>query len=156
MTIVKNMTCEMYSPIHECIRYLYDNPVDTMPLGKYYIGETGTFVMIQEYKTKRPEECEWESHKKYVDFQFVLSGEEVVYVSELSKMKQGYYDKDIDFLICFGDPKERITLSKGIGIVLMPQDAHMPCLHSNNQPSKIRKAVFKIPVECFGGQKDET
>lgn len=156
MTLIKNMLCEYHSPISECIHYIYNNSANNMPLGKYLVNENGIYVLLQEYYTKNPFECEWESHKKYVDFQVVLSGEEDICIAELSHMQQGVYDDSNDFLISFGESKKRITLRKGMGVILFPEDVHMPCLHSKNKPSKIRKAVFKIPVECFGGQTYET
>ena len=149
MTIINNMICEVASPINDCIKYLKSNPIEDMPLGKYVINDDGTYVIIQEYITKSPEECDWEALKKYVDFQYIISGEEKMYVSELSDMKQGVYDEDIDFTICFGNAKEKIIVGQGSGIVFMPDDVHMPCLHSGEKPSNIRKAVFKIPVKCF-------
>ena len=143
------MICEENSPITECLNYLKKNSVDTMPLGKYEVGNNGTYVILQGYETKSPNNCDWESHKKYVDFQFILLGEEKILVSELSKMKQGEYNEDIDFMISYGEPMEEIVLRAGTGIIFMPDDVHMPCLHNNAKPTIIRKAVFKIPVGCF-------
>lgn len=149
MTVIKNMICELNSPINECIKYIKSNPVKDMPSGKYSVSKNGIFVILQEYKTRSVEEANWESHKKYVDFQYIISGAENVFVSMLSDMKQGEYDGNNDYLVCYGNSSEEITICAGNGIVLMPEDVHMPCLHCNGKPTSIRKAVFKIPVECF-------
>lgn len=149
MLLINNMQCEEASPIKKCIEYIKTNYADNAATGRYPVSDDGTYVMIQEYETKSPDLCDWEAHKKYVDFQFILSGCERVGVSALSQMKQGEYDEKIDFTICFGEPMQTITLSEGNGIVLMPEDVHMPCLSIDGESTHIRKAVFKIPVECF-------
>lgn len=149
MKIINNTICEKASPINECVEYLKSNMVADMPLGKYAVNQDGIHVIIQEYETKKPEDCNWEAHRKYVDFQYIIFGEEKIYVSKLSDMKQGKYDENNDFTICFGNMKEEVVLYQGEGIVFMPNDVHKPCLHSGEEPFHIKKAVFKIPVECF-------
>ena len=60
MTIINNMFYEEISPITECLKYLKENSIDTMALGKYEVGNNGTYVILQEYETKNPNECSWE------------------------------------------------------------------------------------------------
>ena len=64
-------------------------------------------------------------------------------------MQQGQYNPETDFTVCFGDEQKTVALLEGEGIVFFPEDAHMPCLHYENEPICIKKAVFKIPVACF-------
>lgn len=149
MTIIRNMRCENIQSVAECLKYIKENPVITMPTGKYEVGDRGMYVILQKYETKNPKDCDWESHKKYIDFQFILSGGEKTLVSDLSNMKQGKYNEETDCMISFGNAMKEITLIKGMGIVFMPSDVHKPCLHMGLEPTCVRKAVFKIPINCF-------
>ena len=149
MIVVDEITCKTIPSIAECVKYLEQNPINEMPLGKYLVNENGTYVMIQEYMTKSISDCGWEAHKKYVDFQYIISGKEKMRVSYLENMQQGQYNPETDFTVCFGDEQKTVALLEGEGIVFFPEDAHMPCLHYENEPICIKKAVFKIPVACF-------
>ena len=44
--------------------------------GKYELDGANVFAMVQRYRTRRIAEAIWESHRKYIDVQFVFQGEE--------------------------------------------------------------------------------
>ena len=54
----------------------------TLPAGKYPIDGDNIFALVSEYKTKSEAEGKLEAHRKYIDVQYVISGEELMgYVS---------------------------------------------------------------------------
>ena len=110
------------------------------------MDENGIFVNISEYTTRLFEDSKWEAHKKYIDLQLVLDGVEKICVSDISKMESGEYNPDNDYLPCDGVAEVCYVLDKSTGILLMPEDAHMPGIGVENKTSIVKKAVFKIPV----------
>jgi len=117
--------------------------------GTYDLGE-GIRANVDSYHTKNRSECSYESHKEYVDIQCILQGSEIIAVADVRKLDINIeYDSNRD--ITFYKPYQGGTdyrLESGNAIVLLPEDAHMPCIScEQNDPKHIQKIVFKIPVE---------
>lgn len=109
----------------------------------------GVFVMEQVYQTKPRSAVFFESHRKYIDLQLVVAGEEVMEVIDRSRSaeKQPYAaERD---LIMYHDVAGAsiVRLSAGHATVFFPVDVHMPSLELPTGPGLVRKAVIKIPVE---------
>ena len=137
------------SPVKECVAFLRENPMATMELGRYYLGDTGIFVNLMEYDTKSYEEGFFEAHRAYADFHVVIAGCERDYYGDVDGMRQEEYHEDGDYLLCgTDDAVPSVLLTADSGVVFMPSDAHMPCITADT-PCHVRKAVFKIPVELF-------
>ncbi len=106
-----------------------------------------SFVLEQAYNSKDREECFFESHRKYIDVQFILSGEEIIEVSNINFLAVSLaYNEELDF-IKYEDKKgvSSIVLKAGDVAVFYPQDAHMPCIKASNG-AKVLKAVIKVSV----------
>ena len=105
------------------------------------------FVMLQSYETEAFSGHRYESHKNYLDIQYVLEGSETMRVADITGLvvSQDYNpDKDIMFY----DGKDEgvdVVLKPGDFVVLYPQDGHMPKLAAGS-PGVIKKAVAKIKL----------
>lgn len=118
---------------------------ENMECCKYLIDDENVFALVQEYVTKNSKEIRWESHRKYIDVQFILSGNENIGYSrcEALKLMEDFSEgKDIAF---YKSPKTytQITLSEGMFAIFYPGEAHLPCCISET-PSNVKKIVFKI------------
>ncbi len=131
--------------VKQCLDFLQQNGGKDIAFGKHDV-DGGIFVNVSEYQTRLPEQGKWEAHIEYVDFQIVLEGEEYLYVSDIKKMKTSEYDSDRDYIQCFGEAESCLTLDRNTGVLLMPEDAHKPCMSIGDIPVSVKKAVFKIPV----------
>ena len=57
------------------------------------------FYSVQSYDTKPVDECKLESHRKYIDIQVMVSGEERMDVVDISKLTiQENYNEDKDVM----------------------------------------------------------
>jgi YhcH/YjgK/YiaL family protein len=104
-----------------------------------------SFALEQVYDTKDREECFFESHRKYIDVQFILSGEEIIEVSNINLLCVDLaYDDEMDY-VKYRDKKESssIVLKAGDVAIFYPQDAHMPCIKVGGD-TKVIKAVVKV------------
>lgn len=117
-----------------------------VPGRRYEIAE-GVFANCSEYETKRPEEGRFETHRRYIDIQLLLSGRELIDVADPRGLEPSVaYDPEKD--IAFYRRKEgghRLVLSPGIMAILFPQDAHMPSV-AVGEPETVRKIVVKVAV----------
>lgn len=113
--------------------------------GKYPIDGSTVFASIQSYTTKPSEQCVWESHIKYADIQYIITGQEAFGYAPLETMHiaQEYNaDKDIQFLEGTGIV---IPVLAGNLLVFAPHDAHKPGI-AVHQPEPVRKVVVKVAV----------
>ena len=108
--------------------------------GRYEVDED-IYFMLQSYETK-PANDYPESHRKYVDIQYVLSGTEIIGVGLLEEMEQVEAIPERDFYSNCG-PMDYLTVTAGKFVVLWPQDAHAPGIAAG-EPSQVRKCVVKV------------
>ena len=113
-----------------------------LPCGRYDL-EDGIYVNVSEYTTKSG--GQFEAHRRYIDVQCILSGEEKIEVAPTESLCiTRDYDETADIL--FGDGEgESYILRPGQAIVLLPEEAHKPGL-CVDAPVQVKKAVFKVPV----------
>ena len=123
--------------------FMESRDVMHIPTGRYDL-ESGCYVNVDCYETR--DNFLFEGHKKFVDVQLMLDGEEEMFCAPL---RQGAletpYDeqKDCWFFTCKA-PFTTLHVTQGLAAVLEPQDLHAPCNWKEKRQN--RKLVFKIPV----------
>ena len=113
--------------------------------GRYEL-KNGVYYMVQSYETKPENEGFFETHRKYIDLQYIVSGKErhgVAHVSILTLRTP--YDAEKDLVVYDGHGSSLI-LDTGFFSIYFPEDAHMPNLRVGSDPEKMAKVVAKIPV----------
>ncbi len=131
------------------LNYLKNTDFSTMENGKYEIKEGKVWAIVQNYNTKPVSDGKFEAHRKFVDIQFIIEGEEQIGVGNLDDFETEIeYDEEKD--ITFLTPKEgaKTELKKIIAgeyMILMPKDAHMPSI-SVDSPSFVKKVVLKVII----------
>jgi biofilm protein TabA len=130
------------SPIQERVRKLTDGDVEKIDLGG------GVFVLEQAYETKLRADGFFESHRKCIDVQAVLDGEEMMEVGDIARMKvRQPYNPDRD-LIIYEDSSDvsQLRVFPGQAAIFFPEDVHMPTLRIRSDPVRVKKCVVKVPV----------
>ena len=108
----------------------------------------GAFALEQVYQTKARPEGFFESHRKYIDVQVVVTGEEVMELVETSRLAVSVpYDAERD-LIKYADyaTASLLRLHAGEAAIFFPVDGHMPGLRPGGVAGLVRKTVIKVPV----------
>ncbi len=121
-----------------------------LPVGKAEKVELGggVFVVEQAYETKSRPEGFFESHRKYIDVQVMVEGEELMELVDLSLIAaKEPYSAERDFCAYqdFGDATKLHAVT-GQTAIFWPPDVHMPSLQLRGKPVVVRKAVVKVPV----------
>lgn len=131
------------------IDYALSTDLNSLETGKYAIDGDNVFVIINEYTTKSPDECDPESHRDYADIQIMLSGAEKFGYSPLEGREPFIaYDpeKDVAFYNLPEEDINYITLPAGQFIIFFPSDIHQPEVFLT-QPALVKKAVLKVAVD---------
>lgn len=130
------------SPVQQRVRAMADGDTQKIELGG------GVFVIEQVYETKLRADGFFESHRKYIDVQAILEGEELMEVSDLARItvRQPYH-ADRDVIIYEDNPEASLLrVFPGQAAIFFPEDAHMPTLRIRTEPVRVRKCVVKVPV----------
>ena len=109
--------------------------------------DKNNFALEQTYFSKDRDKCFFESHRKNIDVQFILEGEEIIEVDNIQNLDIKFqYNENMD-LIKYDDSKfsSSIKIKKGDVAIFFPEDAHMPCIKINDS-EKIIKTVVKVAV----------
>lgn len=112
----------------------------------------GSFAIEQIYLTKPRSEGFFESHRKYIDVQVMVEGEEMMEVEDITRLAVATaYNPERDF-IKYADTAAASVLRMRAGdvAVFFPEDAHMPTLQLNGAVL-VRKTVVKVPADLGGG-----
>lgn len=120
--------------------------------GKHMILEDRMYAGIDVYETKNRSVAKLETHRKYVDIQFLLSGEEIieVYPKDGLVIAEPYNpERDAEFYRVPAESPIRVRLSPGRFVVFFPDDAHVPCLSVGPTPQPVKKVVIKVALELL-------
>lgn len=126
-------------------KWLAETDLDNTPVGSYPICE-GVKASVQEYTSKAPEDGKFETHDKFFDVQYVISGKEKFGVCKREGLEvvEDHPDRDLTF---YKEPalSGYVILHAGDAIVVAPEDAHKPGLQADG-PEPVRKVVVKVAV----------
>ena len=127
--------------------FLSRKDLGSLPLGWIDL-DNGVRASVQGYETIAPTEGFYETHEKFFDIQYVVSGKEYVGVTTRDGLKvKTPYDKDGDITFYY-DPERKdsmVYLEDGDYIILAPEDVHKPRLTAGEKVT-VRKIVVKVPV----------
>ncbi len=116
------------------------------PDGKYAIEGDRVFAMVQSYTTSPASQRKYEAHKKYIDLQYIVTGEELIYhlPAGLLTVTEPYKEEK-DVLKATGADDQALVMRPGDFSILFPHDGHKPnCSHGKDQA--VKKVVLKISM----------
>lgn len=143
----KNDETEIKSRVDVAIKYLKDLYVSETDAGKRIDVNENFYYSVQGYDTKPDVQCKLESHRKYIDIQIMVSGEEIMDLADISRLSlKKAYDEEKD--VMFWDVPSRmskIILLAGDCIVLYPEMAHRGAQNLNGV-GHVLKIVGKVRI----------
>ncbi len=138
----------IYPGIAEGLDFLRQVSPDIAP-GRYQLSGDN-YANVDLYTTGEVNPLGYEAHRRYIDIQFLLFGEEEVKVCNISEIDCiSQYDpgRDVAFFR-HADPSARVRLGNGYFAIFFPHDAHEP-QHCICNPAPVKKIVVKIAVGNF-------
>ncbi|OCG13698.1 toxin-antitoxin biofilm protein TabA [Gilliamella sp. App6-5] len=132
------------------IEYIKDNVNSNTPVGRYDIDGDKVFFMVSDSRTRHIHDAKPEYHKKYIDVQIVLEGQEGMAVSMLPPYTKVLDDKLAENDIAFIEtPKEEtmLALQPDDFIVFFPNEVHKPLCAIDSKIATVRKVVIKIALD---------
>lgn len=139
---------EIAGRVKSALAYLQGLHVTEADAGERYEVDENFYYTVQSYETRPAEECWLESHRKCIDIQLIVEGEEAMDIADISRLsvKEPYnVASDVMF---WNIPVRmaRTVLSAKDCIVLYPENAHRGAI-TLNSPCKVLKVVGKVRID---------
>lgn len=115
-----------------------------LPDGQYDTGTEEVFVLLSRSEGRGREKSLLESHRRYVDIQFVIDGADCIGWMPTAECRRiaTPYDAERDVEFYYDRPATWLSVPSGTFAVFFPQDAHAP--RATEGP--LHKAVVKVAL----------
>lgn len=128
----------------KALAFLADSrKLDTLKPGMYPIDGKNAYASITEGPEKTEETAKWESHRKYIDLQYIIRGKEKIGVAPVATATVTTpYNEKKDGAGYTAVGKYYIATPAEF-FLFFPSDAHRPNLHVDGYDT-VKKIVIKI------------
>jgi YhcH/YjgK/YiaL family protein len=121
---------------------------DSSRIGRHEIAGEDIFALVQQHQTRPIRERQYESHRTYIDVQYILRGCEHMVWAPLALLTNVTmpYDATQDAAL-YGLIPEGVSLPVRAGqfAIFFPDDGHIPsCVW--DEPAEVLKVVVKVRV----------
>ena len=147
-TLSQCRTYAAISPRFEKAFAFLQQVTDQTPVRRHEIDGDDVFAFVQQHSTKPVAERQYESHRKYIDVQYVQRGREIMYWAPLPLLTNVTMPFDVEKdaalygLIAEGVP---VQVTAGQFTIFFPEDGHVPSC-AWDQPADVLKVVVKVRV----------
>ncbi|MBJ6107913.1 YhcH/YjgK/YiaL family protein [Hymenobacter sp. BT523] len=125
--------------------YFRDTNLEELPVGKYPIDADNVFAAVTDNPTKEYANTNWESHRKYIDMQYVVRGAEKIGQVPMDKATViKPYDEARD-VANYSAEGPQYEARPGTIYLFFPQDVHRPNIKVEGI-DKDKKVVVKVRV----------
>lgn len=137
---------DVHERVKKAIEYIANLKKENLKQGIYEINDN-FYYSVQEYETRPESECALESHKEYIDIQWIIEGEEAVEAADILRLEIAKeYSKEKDIMLWKHIPNMmRMILKPDSYMVFYPRDAHMGGM-TIHKAVKVKKIVGKVRV----------
>ena len=148
MILDKLSNHDLYVPLHPGFARAFDfltrADLASLPPGKHEIAGQQVFAIIARGTGEGLDNARLESHRKYIDIHYVISGTEQIGWLELSTCATApaAFDAVKDIGFCDDRPETWLTLPPNHFTILYPHDAHAPLAGVG----PVHKVIVKVMV----------
>ncbi len=129
----------------KAFNFLETHDLKTLAPGKYPIDGEQVFASVTEMVNKPFEETKWESHRKYIDLQYVISRKEKIGETSFEKEKvTAQYNEAKDIAHYQINNGKYYIADPSTFYLFFPSTTHRPNIMVNSD--KVKKIVIKIKV----------
>ncbi len=149
MIIDKLINARRYSALHPGLEaalcFLRETDLGALPAGPQELDGTRLTINVIQAPCRPQEEVKLEAHRKYIDVQYVVAGEERFSWRPTSECvsPEAAFDEEKDFVLFADEPHAWFPLTADMFVVFFPEDAHGPMCGAG----EMHKVVVKVAVD---------
>ena len=138
-------------PLIKGLDYLKHTDFAKLADGRYAIDGDQIYAIVQEYQTSPAGSCQAETHRRYIDIQYMVDGVEAIGCGLTDGINEIARDllaeQDAIFYKSVKNECELI-LTPGRYAIFFPSDIHRPrCIFGNSQT--VKKVVVKVAADLL-------
>ncbi|RKX47287.1 MAG: YhcH/YjgK/YiaL family protein [Verrucomicrobia bacterium] len=127
--------------LSEAFGFLDQPGLAELPDGKHEIAGSRVYAIIAHENGRAVSDGKLEGHRKHIDIQYVISGEESMgWAPREGLVSSVDYDEENDLEFFAGEPDSIVRIPPGSFAVFLPTDAHLPLVGDG----PIHKVVVKV------------
>jgi YhcH/YjgK/YiaL family protein len=131
----------------KAFNFLKEQDLNAIAVGKYPIDGTNVYASVTADPSKDFDKTQWESHRKYIDLQVVIQGDEKMGQANPGSLTiTKPYDETKDVANYSGEGKI-YSVPSGTFMIFFPSDAHRPNITPGGN-----KVVKKIVIKVLAAQ----
>ena len=147
MIYTKRKNLHRYLGISEAmdtaIRHILSADLTQLTKGRNVVDGDQVFINRFDYQTMSPEQAIWEGHLQYGDIHVLLSGQEMIGVTNIEALKETVRKAEEDFVGFEGDVQSWFPMTTEDILIVFPEDIHMvKVMDGDSVP--VEKACFKV------------
>ena len=123
--------------------FLSSNDLENLDLGEHQIEPGRCWVTISEYIPKSTDEGNIESHRKFIDLQYVLRGNEKMGLAGNVTVRKKY-NQERDVAFWNSNDITYYPATSDVFFLFFPSDIHQPSVRTDSDMMRRRKIVVKI------------
>lgn len=128
----------------KAFEFLKNGDLTGLEAGTHEIDGKDVYVIISQYNSKNHEDAKLESHKKYTDIHYVVSGTEYIGVQDLSASTLTTpYNEERDIAFYHPGKIAHILAAPGTFSICFPDNVHSPGMKVEDSVP-VKKAVIKV------------
>jgi len=139
--------------LQKALAYLKNTDFSNVKPGQFAIDGDRLYGMLNEYQTEPKNERRPEAHRKYIDVQFIVNGQELIGYAPLVAGLPVIEDRLAEWdVIHYSDvPNETdLLMTAGMYAIFFPWDVHRPNCASG-AVQLVRKVVLKVAAQWLDG-----
>ena len=136
--------------------FLDQKTLADVPVGKHAIEGEQVYALVQKLPSRSADTAQFESHRKYIDVHYVVSGQETSGFSPAESLKLAVpYDESKDVML-YAVPQQytKVEVKPGHFVVYHPGQAHLPNCHLQG-PHDLHKVVIKVHVDYLAAKRKQ-
>jgi biofilm protein TabA len=153
----KAMICDMLSNweryaalnrnFDKAFRFLVSCRKQIPSVGRYDIDGDTVYANVQHYETVSEDSKQWETHRRYIDIQYLADGKELLgYLNTQNETNQGIYQEKTDCQLISSKEGTFLCMGADMFAILYPGEFHKPgCIW--DKARYVDKIVVKVAAE---------
>ena len=134
----------MHAAFARAFEFLATTDLGSLAPGRHEIDGDRLYVSIDHKDGRGEEGARLEAHRRYIDIQFTIDGDERIGWMPLARCKapDGPFDEKKDVVLFADRPTTWVAVPPGSFTIFFPHDAHAPLAGLG----PMKKAIMKIAV----------
>ena len=127
------------------IRHIQSADLTQLVKGRNEIDGNQVFINRFDYQTMPQQQAIWEGHIQYADIHVLLSGQELIGVTNIEALQETVRKAEEDFVGFEGQVQSWFPMTTEDILIVFPEDIHMvKVIHGES--TLVEKACYKVKV----------